>query len=553
MNEFLNRRRRIEQPSDPEIETKLRLTLQSQADKFEPASDGYVRLQQRVESSQTTSQTTRLGSPRIMAAAAAVLLVVGVAGFLGLRRESVNVIADSAASDVEQAPITTTTSVVTDESPATTDATSSAIFPLATGLIAAPLALSPVDAAEQFLSLVRLDGDVVELRQEGTSVLVYGGSTDRSLADIVATLHIEQAEASDGGVAYVVARATGPSLQLDAFPAERVELDALDVAGSAPGWSEEYADLRLYSSNDGVLLDVIDVYFDEMNNISEQLQVQGVDHGWVVLSSAAGGGDHDGQFVAEPVFFNAASRGTEYQVAHIPVDDPDGGLLLRHLPGHDQELVEGVGPLPAGTTGIYRRSSVPNVGSEGAYYWWAVELETGERGWVNARFLTSMSSVSESELAELASAFHDIATDPDLPIDAAIWPELSRKPVQVGWTQGLANLTVDQLTDQDFWDDQSQTWTFPEASGAPVVARSLRDFLNMPVDIQLDFEADESFESPFALDQEATASNFADLARVTIGPADTSYDTAGSWTTLFVEQTPDGPRIVGVSIYLWTP
>lgn len=555
MNDFLNRRKSGGDTPDPKLEQSVRSALEEQADQFEPRSDAFVRLQHRVAAASSQSSSPWALNPRVMAMAAAVLVLVGITGFLSQRQDGVGVVADSADQIDLEVPVTTTVSL---ESKVTTSFVAEDLnteYAVAGGLIAAPLAESPVDAAVAFLTLIRMEDQFTELRQEGPTVLVYGQSDDRNQTDLLTTLDIESVESEDGSFSYVVARASSGSANLNRFDATRVSTNSIEASGSFAGWETGSASLRLYSSNDGVLLNaqVLETDPSAPGEFAQEVPVSGIDHGWVVIAGTASDEAGAAEFLAEPVFFLADLSATQYQVVHIPVDDPLGGLQVRHTPDPDGEVLPDLDPLPAGYAGIYRRGQVPNKGTDGKFDWWSVELESGERGWVNARYLAAADPVDDDELRTVAMAFHQFVTDPDSISITSIWPDEDLKPVQVGWTQGLRNVTAQELTSQEFWNDASQVWEFPEASGEPSVESSLRDFVSLPVDIELDTDSDTQFSSPYELDLLAEASNFGSLARVTISPAAASTDTAQRSTTLFVENTVDGPKIVGIAIWIWTP
>lgn len=570
MNNFLNRRKaQLSDSSDAaahgQTEQQLRTSLEAQANQFEPTTDAYVRLQERVANAESGAPRGNSSTPRLAAMAAATLVVVGTAGYFGLRQDGLGGVSEIEATgqgEVVQQP--TTTAEVEAEVAQTYRANPVAEepdFPLVSGLNAAPEAADPVEAAVKFLELVRVDYHRLTL--DGTTVMVLGRDADDAAGGLVSTLDIaiwdgSNTAASESGERtphYVVTAARDGAISLDAFPDVRTTDSTIAVTGSYNGWANEWAGVNLFSSLDGLLLDSIkDAPIESASNtlIDLEFAVNGIDHGWVVIRAEGGAGELIGHFAAQPVFF-AAPDPIEYRVAHLLVDDPDEGLVVRRLPGsdHDEEDV-----LAFGTQGIHRRGHMPVTDQDDGFEWWPITYAGDERGWVKARFLARSDEVSAEELTQIAERFKTIVLNPDQAIvdgavDATLWPAAEYKPVQVGWVQGLRNVPSSDLSDPAWWDDSTQTWTIHPSLETGATQASLRTFLNLREGDVVEI-SDGGFQSPYSTDNEAIATSFGGMSEISI-VFDGDNESVGRRVTLYVEQTVGEPIIVGISVWLWTP
>ncbi len=91
-----------------------------------------------------------------------------------------------------------------------------------------------------------------------------------------------------------------------------------------------------------------------------------------------------------PCAAEQAPDGGEYVVTNIPVNDPDGGLVARLLPGTSGERID---VLPEGTVVDSDAERPGCVVTADGGVWWAIDtpsLATG--GWVNSRFLAPVGS-----------------------------------------------------------------------------------------------------------------------------------------------------------------
>ncbi len=173
---------------------------------------------------------------------------------------------------------------------------------------------------------------------------------------------------------------------------------------------------------------------------------------------------------------------------------------------------------------------------------------------MNARYLSRTNAVSEEELRQVGQGFVDIVLDPEAQIAPQMWPAINHKDVQVGWIGDLRNVSATDLGDQSWWADTSQEWALPAAAGDPLEVNSLRAFLDLADGVEVyEVNADGKDRWTYGLDQAAADTNFADLASITLGPPGVGNDTADRFVTLYVEQTLDGPVIVGIAVWIWSP
>lgn len=585
MNDFLNRRNGHVPDPDPQIEDKLRTAMHDQADRFEPQSDAYVRLQQRLENQAAPLSSRSSSGPRLMAMAAAVLAIFGMAGYFSLQSKGQQLATDIPAAEhsseaaTEEIDASEASNDSLDIESAVVETSSS--FRIHDGLIAAAPSDNPVDAAIAFLSLVRLDHDY-QLELDGNEVLVFANNDQGVKSGLVTTLEVAARStgsgssssdstgagsqeatgdagsitaAEDGELEYFVVKATEPSIVINNPGASRITDSVYTASGIATGWPQGMADLRLYSSNDGALLRTASPDVGAGSSVSEfevDVQLDGRDHGWIVVQTTSPDGDALGAFAAVPIFYDAPLNSIEYQVAHIDVDDADG-LIVRALPGSEEKLRDS---LPPETSGIHRRGGIPNFGPEGSLEWWLIEYGDGQTGWVNARYLVSVEDVSDDDLIDTADEFLVLLGDPETATDALLWPADDRKPVEIGWVRDLEDTYATELSDPEWWTDQGHEWTLPPAAGDTTAISSLRDFIGFG-EATLAIEPTLERTWVYGQDQQAATSHFAGLSSVTISVASadgtSTGDSAQKTVTLYVESMDGRPVVVGIAIWMWEP
>ncbi len=387
-------------PRHEAIERRLRDAMASQAERFEPSEDSYLRLRREVREDRPTgagrSGVPRLG-PRLAAAAAAVAIVVGGgAAMLGGDDTQPLDLTPATSTPVTSAPTTlpagdatpSTSSTLPPEPPMFETVTSEAI----TG----PRSVSADEAVERFIGLVRLDGVAIDL--QGAKAALRLGDTWIGTAGVGA---VALYDGSGPGFAVTELHHDDTVLQLDSFLAgATVDAPAVEVSGTADA---DVAQIRaeVFSNHDGLLLDRRTAPVEAGGRWGTALMLSGRDSGWVLVSALDDAGEIVA-VVAKPLQWTADDDGTRYTVAFLDPADPDGGLNVRSLPGVDDTTIEGV--LPPGTADVRRRGQVP-VTIDGTE-WWAIEGTdaAGSRidGWVAASHLVLTGTVADADVAEVA-------------------------------------------------------------------------------------------------------------------------------------------------------
>ncbi len=490
-------------PQHDAIERRLRDAMASQAERFEPSEDSYLRLRREVHAVGDARRPAgrRLG-PRLAAAAAAVAVVAGGGAALldGDGTQPIDVTPASTVPTTTPTPTTTaveaaptTTSTAAPEPPAFETVTSEAI----TG----PRSVSADEAVERFTGLVRLDGVSIDLQ---------GAKAELRLGDTwIGTVGIGAVTLYDGsgpGFAVTELHHDDDVLRLDSFVAgATVDAPAVEVSGVA---GDDVAGIRaqVFSNHDGLLLDRRTVPVEQDGRFGTALVLSGDDSGWVLVTATDDAGDVIAA-VAKPLQWTAGDDDTRYTVAFIDPADPDAGLNVRSLPGTDDDtVVEGV--LPAGTADVRRRGQVP-VSIDGVE-WWAIEGTdaSGARleGWVAASHLVHTGAVDSAAVDELARSLSESAPE--------AWPWAST--AVVGRPTALTVVTDPvtrfggQLGPLIGWIDGDAAWEAAAPALSGDTAADLAEWW-LPGLTPLTFAADD-----------------------------------GTRTTLYLEATVEGPRIVGV-------
>lgn len=130
---------------------------------------------------------------------------------------------------------------------------------------------------------------------------------------------------------------------------------------------------------------------------------------------APAGGESPG--LGEPCGGSQLPSGSQYAVADIPADDPDGGLVARQLPDASSEQIDVLAESTIVDTFIEPESCT--VTSGGAV-WWDIgtpQLATG--GWVNAAYLAPVGGDDDQdsfdlEQAQISCVYEGIADACDL-------------------------------------------------------------------------------------------------------------------------------------------
>ncbi len=581
------------------LEDELREVLAARAEMFEPSENAYLDLKRRVAAETHPIDPTQVGNrngrnrggrnrnsrtgwgssgPRILAVAASLALLVGAAAFaLQRQTDSEQVTADSgitttASSSKEPAGSSDAQSemaaeIVPDD-PAVTQvydvdpARLIGVQPAPAGVFGPPRA-SWQAAALDFLELLHLPSDRARLVPDGDLVQVFATSEDGSERAVTA-LKIASTTLNNGEDGFVVVRATSPEVTIDSPSVQQsIKKSSVVVSGEGTGF-EATVGIRLYSADDGVLLDVAPAMagnFGKLAPYEQRLSAAGRENAWVVAISTGGSDMGIEAFSAVAVKIDAPLPTDTHTVSGIPLDDPDGGLVVRDMPGtsEGQELLV----LPSGLSDVRRRGVVSMVDGQA---WWNIWLPAADTqsldrkaGWVNSAYLTSGDPVGEASLREIANDFIGATKAGGVAFDQLPW---STRPIHVGWTRGLKVLSASGLNSTEAWD-QDRDWLIPEERfSKKVETASLRSFVDSlapdPVGNEFSYESvisvgvDPVATSPYGADQAELATRFAGTSWVQIadpGNGGSEWQT----TTLFVESGADGPAIVGIVVTFWIP
>jgi len=562
------------------LEDDLRDALHGHAERIEPAADGLERIEARLE----PKQTARPGlGPRILVAAA-LLLVVGVVGASVLRDRTDGEIAALPSSTVDRSPapiedeLPPVDDAAEDSSDASasstvTDATpSSADLPPAPEGILGPRAATAREAVDRFMELIQRDGEEIIVTYEGSLARVARTMENGDLGEVTA-LELGSVELDDGSLGAVVTQALSPRIVIES-PDPLTTSSGSDVAivGQGEGF-EGTVNAQIYSSNDGVWLArgfAQAGNFGVVAPFSMNLAVSGPGPAWLVVQSAGGTDTRLDPFSAVPVVIDAPLSGADHIVTSIAPDDPDGGLVVRSLPGADGDEL---GVLPPGQSGIRRRSTLSafvgdgeprygetaSVGVGVGEEWWNVwlpqPLGNGRQwGWVNSRFLGVVGEVAEGDLLSIGDGFVAGLRGDDGAFAALPW---SRRGIAVGLTSDVRRSTAGQLADGAFWAS-ADTWVLPEDLGGTTegtgreVFSPTQSVLGPETAVGVSPGTDPTAASPFGSDQALFATQFAGASFAQI--IDPTND-GSSWVTIniFVMQGAAGPEIVGVVATPWVP
>jgi uncharacterized protein YraI len=533
--------------------------FQAQADRFEPSNDAYAKLAHAVTEDQDrrANQSRAVGWFRPLAAAAAVVAVVGVGGVFVANQGSQSLDTGpggddgTAAAEVaseEQGesdettpptedPVVATTEPATadgeTESPTETDngesATSNADGVPGYG----PIRATELEAAQAFMDLLRLDNGAPEMDADGRVLVRSFGEGGVGEGRIVAELAM--ANLNEG---FAVAEAYAELIFVDAVFQGPDDGSTMRIEGSGTGF-ESVLDIKVMAAFDNRVLGsgfVTAGNLGEPTPFTAEVDVVGDEHGWVVVSSSGGASGVIDPFAAKPVSFKSVTDPTEYAVIGVAADDPDGGLVVRSGPGTGNDAV---GVIPGGTTGLRRNAEYPVPVGTGT--WWSVTTEDGLSGWVNSRYVASNEAVSADQLASLASQLPFLITEP------AGLPLIRRAPVAIGTIGDPLAATAAELREGSGWTDK-RSFPFPDSYGEPqetsLIALTEAEGW---VDISPEIGGLYTYESV----REAASVNFAGLSSIVFA----QDNPTGPWakTSVFVEDTPGQPEIVAIVVEVQEP
>ncbi len=561
------------------LEDDLRSALHHHADQVEPSADGLERIEARLAG--PPALRPRL-APRLLAAAA-LLVAVGAVGAMTFRSAGdgdIDLAVPSSTTDPSAAEVSNELPPLNDEvDAATSNNESSSVseatpntppdIPPAPAGILGPRSVSPGTAINSFLGLIQRGGEDFSWEIEDGLALVSRLSEGGDMVDVT-TLQLGSVEMPDGTTGYVVVQALSPRIVIESPSLLSTTTESvLTVSGQGEGF-EAVVDVELFSSRDGVWLNRGFANAGSLGVVAPfitTLDVSGSGPAWVVVQSSGGTDTALDPFAAVPVVIDAPRANPAYRVTNIPAGDPDGGLVVRSLPGTDgDQLVI----LPAGESSVHKRAALsvfigdgePSYGLEptasGQQEWWNVwfpePLENGrDWGWVNSRYLTDAEAVSDADLEAIGWQFVDGLRGDDAAFAAMPW---SADGVTFGLSSDLVETTSGKAALPEFWQD-TMSFTPPPALSGELVG-SLREVLS-PTRVALAPETAVEVGivpilelSPYSVVNEALAARFAGASVVRL--TDPANDGSG-WrlVNLFVQPGAAGPEIVGMVAVEWTP
>ncbi len=534
--------------------------FQSQADRFEPSNDAYTKLAQAVSQDQDRRgrNIRTIGLFRPMVAAAAVVATVGIGGTIIASQgsQSVDTGPGGSQSALEASPVdgdeelsddadaetldggaddttSTTTPSADVESGGDTERPFAAINTTEPGY--GPIRSTRLEAAQAFMDLLGMDNGYPAV-EENDRVVVYSfgeGGVSTENDRVVATLAM-----ANLGEGFAVAEASSESVFIDAVFGGTGDDATMRIEGSGHGF-ESILDVEVMAAFDSRVLGTGYVgagNFGEVEPFVAEVDVVGHEHGWVIVSSSGGADRVIEPFAAKPVSFESVPNRTDYAVVGVAADDPDGGLVVRSGPGTGYAEIA---VLPGGTSGLTRSAEYPvQVGTS---TWWSIVTPDGANGWVNSRFVASNEPIEAEALSLLASQVRFFVSNPlDLPLT-------DRIPVAIGSIVDPITVSSDELTDLDGWTER-RTFPMPEAYGqpeeTPLIALTMAEGW---VDVEPEFDARYSYDA----NRSAAETYFAGLSSVVF----TQESTSEPWTRTFVyaENTPGGPKIVGIVVEVQEP
>lgn len=112
---------------------------------------------------------------------------------------------------------------------------------------------------------------------------------------------------------------------------------------------------------------------------------------------------------------NEGPNGNDYTVVDLPLDDPDGGLVIHADAGTDSPEI---GVFPGGTAVITTSDPADCLALADGSVWWRVyPVGDGVDGYVNSRFLTRSPEQEVAGRDELCAAYARVLDYEDGPVD----------------------------------------------------------------------------------------------------------------------------------------
>ncbi len=549
------------------IEDHLVQAMGAQAERVEPLSGSYERLEAALKYQSRPSKRSRLGRP--IAIAAASLAVVGLGAFAVSQQPRTEVAtssgggqtisptddgasgdqqgntedqpgdvdrgesAENSSSGASQQQNQADPSTEIDDSSASSEGgpeeRANVDAPSEDQLQAeiaaqqfAPVGSSRSSAVRSYLHLI--DGNRSEFDAK-INDLPTGPDQDPVVVPItsgeVVIAELIVAEIDDGFT--VIGHSPNDDLAIDDIDTSRAADGIVTITGAGSGF-EGSAYVEFFSVGDGRLLASATVpvgSFDEPKSFTVDVPVIGYEQAVVVLRSLTPV-EFDPEFVAATVTYDGPDDNSDYVVVRVAADDPDGGLVMRQGPGTQFERVAVIEP---GSSPVARLHDFAPylVDSE---VWWNVVNSDGTEGWVNSAFLARRSTPTARQLATADDVLIQIRDDSYESIPFA-------RRVAVGSFSSPQQISGQELV-------SSQRWTEPRRlpEGDEVLFEgSLEQFFNVEESTLFEIESDESASPELQNYFGGLASQVAEIRRL---------DQSVHRVHVFYEPTPGGIQVIGL-------
>lgn len=553
---------------NPAVENRLTSAMRAQGDRHEPTASSFADLSNRIDQGQQRQRSFA----RPLAYAAAAIVAVGL-GAVAANQMNGQQLDTTSPQPSEQATSTTTsplpsqptptgdinaptsTTVAPDEQldgdemvdavdSGDTDGSDSEPDAGQDNWDGDPGPMAPVratqkEAAEAFLTMLRLDNSTVGEIDNNVATITSGDSTvgRLRLASVDSGWTVDWAMPVDA-----VAVETVTAVNNGGVDEEFDTSGTLSVTGEGTGF-EGVVTVSLISAIDGRLLAreiVVGGTFEEPAAFTADLKVVGNEKAWVVAQSTIGADEFDGAFSAKRATYRSKTKDTTiYSVVRVPSNDSDGGLVVRAWPGTGADPVA---TLRAGRSGISRVDKNRPV-AVGDAVWWEITTGDGDSGWVNSAFLAPTFSSSD-----LPKATIDEAKDVFRLIEAGYYDQIRftrRTSVAIGTIGSPILVDGTSLETATGWQLEREFGLPPE--NPDPFKGSLLALLGVE-----EWKLEDIVEGgryTQAIDKEEADIYFSGIASVTYQwPAETL-----DRVHVFYEPTPAGIEVVGIMFEPWRP
>lgn len=513
---------------DEHTEATVRQALVDHAESVEPSPDAYATIAARVATSDRHARSSWAASLPVRIAVFGMVTVAAVGGGALLVSQQDSPADQPVAGIDDPSDSTAVPSTSSASAPPSTSTASSTVPSSGLGEAVGPVRPTKIAAAEAFLDLVGVSGPT-RVEEAGSDVIVRGfGEGGEPVDRVVARL-----ELVEGSSGWSVASATSDTVIITSPAMGSEQAGTIEVAGLGGGF-ERAIDIVVRSTVDGTVLGTSFASGGqgEPEPYETTVGVVGTDRAWVIATSGGGADNVAEPFAAVQVSIEGPPDTSEYRVATVPIDDPDGGLNVRAEPDASSVRLT-VAPWASSLTRTPGQYPVRN----GDAVWWPVATTDGITGWVNARFVAKADmagvALTDEELTSAASNFLFVASFPDA---ANHWFQLSKR---VGFTVVVDGQTIRLPTGQ---------LAAPTGWSEPVIGdRALAELLDVPDDMPAaDLTTPDASALVSDVNQLVVDRYFAGLPSVLIRYEDANGRPRNA--LLFFEASADRARYVGVII-----